>query len=201
MSSTPAPSTSLLESFWAFVGVAKYSLVVIVPLLFLLNRSHIRSSTRERMIRAQAEEAAREGEKGEKKTIMQPARTDLLPPKDERYTLAQLAEFDGKDGRPIYVSIKGTVFDVTRNAAVYGPGQSYAVFAAKDGSRGLGMSSLKEEDAVPDYSVLDEKDLKVLNDWHLFFVKRYNIVGKVTDHPTILAQEAAAAAEAQNTSS
>ncbi len=53
---------------------------------------------------------------------------------------------------------------------MYGPGKSYSVFAGKDGSRGLGMSSLKVEDAVPDYSVLDEKDMKVLDDWHAFFL-------------------------------
>lgn len=52
---------------------------------------------------------------------------------------------------------------------VYGPGKSYAIFAGKDGSRGLGLSSLKPEDAVPDWSTLDEKELKVLDDWHAFF--------------------------------
>lgn len=35
----------------------------------------------------------------------------------------------------------------------------------QDGSRGLGMSSLKPEDAVSDYSTLDETQLKTLNDW------------------------------------
>ena len=52
---------------------------------------------------------------------------------------------------------------------MYGPGKSYNIFAGKDGSRGLGMSSLKIEDAVPDFSVLPENEMKVLNDWHAFF--------------------------------
>ena len=52
---------------------------------------------------------------------------------------------------------------------VYGPGKSYSIFAGKDGSKGLGLSSLKEEDAVADYSELDEKAMVVLNDWHTFF--------------------------------
>lgn len=63
----------------------------------------------------------------------------------------------------------GTIFDVSSKAEVYGPGRSYSVFAGKDGSRGLGLSSLKTEDAVADYSTLDEKDMKVLDDWHAFF--------------------------------
>jgi len=29
------------------------------------------------------------------------------------YTLAELAAFDGKDGKPIYVAYKGIVYDVT----------------------------------------------------------------------------------------
>ena len=63
----------------------------------------------------------------------------------------------------------GTVFDVTRKADTYGPGKSYNLFAGKDASKALGMSSLKEEDAVSDYSGLSEADLKTLNDWHGFF--------------------------------
>ena len=44
----------------------------------------------------------------EPKTIMQPARTDLDPPKDDPFTLEQLREFDGSDpSKPVYVSIKG----------------------------------------------------------------------------------------------
>ena len=63
----------------------------------------------------------------------------------------------------------GTIFDVTHKAEVYGRGRSYNIFAGKDGSRGLGKSSLKLEDAVADYSDLDEKDKKVLDDWYSFF--------------------------------
>lgn len=58
---------------------------------------------------------------------------------------------------------------MTHKADSYGKGKSYNIFAGKDGSRGLGKSSLKEEDAVADYSVLDEKERKVLDDWHSFF--------------------------------
>ncbi|KAK7453327.1 hypothetical protein VKT23_012006 [Stygiomarasmius scandens] len=122
------------------------------------------------------------------KSIMQPAREDLLPPKDDPYTLEQLKAYDGSDSsKPIYVSIKGTVFDVSRKTDVYGPGKAYNIFAGKDGSRGLGMSSLKTEDAVPDWSVLEEKDKKTLDDWYTFFEKRYNIVGRVTDMPSTVA--------------
>jgi hypothetical protein len=64
---------------------------------------------------------------------------------------------------------KGDVFDVTRKRDVYGKGASYNIFAGKDGSRGLGKSSLKVEDAVSDYSTLPDNEMKVLDDWHSFF--------------------------------
>ncbi|KAG8697096.1 hypothetical protein FRC08_006735 [Ceratobasidium sp. 394] len=108
----------------------------------------------------------------------------LQPPKDDPYTLAELTAFDGQDpNRPVYVAIKGTIFDVTPKRDVYGPGGSYSVFAGKDGSKGLGLSSLKPEDAVPDWSTLEAKERGVLNDWYAFFSKRYNIVGRVSDLP------------------
>ncbi|KAH9940363.1 progesterone binding protein [Epithele typhae] len=115
---------------------------------------------------------------------MQPARTDLAPPKDDPFTVAQLMAFDGSDlSKPIYVAIKGTVFDVTHKSDTYGKGKSYNLFTGKDASRALGMSSLKAEDAVSDYSTLSEGDMKTLNDWFDFFTKRYNVVGKVIDLP------------------
>lgn len=126
---------------------------------------------------------------------MQAPRDDLAPPKEDPYTTEELKAYDGSDPtKPIYVAIKGvcrllclsrllarsaprnrtdvslgTIFDVSNKVEVYGLGKSYSIFAGKDGSRGLGMSSLKPEDAVADYSTLDTKDRKVLEDWHAFF--------------------------------
>ena len=63
----------------------------------------------------------------------------------------------------------GTVFDVTHKRDTYGKGGSYNLFAGKDASKALGKSSLKQEDASPDYSDLDPSERKVLDDWHSFF--------------------------------
>ena len=61
------------------------------------------------------------------------------------------------------------MFDVSHKRDVYGAGKSYNIFAGKDGSKGLGKSSLKPEDAVSDYSDLAENERKVLDDWETFF--------------------------------
>lgn len=119
-----------------------------------------------------------------KKMTQDPVRLD--PPKDTPFTANELSQFDGSDvSKPIYVAIKGIVFDVSGKREVYGPGGSYHVFAGKDGSKGLGKSSLKAEDAVADYSSLTEEELKVLDDWVVFFKKRYSIIGKVTPTSTV----------------
>lgn len=68
-----------------------------------------------------------------------------------------------------FLLLSGTIFDVTRKEEVYGPGKSYNIFAGKDASKGLGMSSLAPENAISDYSELDEKDRKTLDDWYEFF--------------------------------
>jgi membrane-associated progesterone receptor component len=54
-----------------------------------------------------------------------------------------------------------------------------AVFAGKEPNRALGKSSLKPEDCVSDFSTLSETETKTLNDWHTFFSKRYNIIGRL----------------------
>ncbi|TFK22102.1 cytochrome b5 [Coprinopsis marcescibilis] len=151
--------------------IVTYGGALLIPLVFLIYRA-----------RSKAETPVAPAETQDKplKPIMQPPTDVLDPPKDDPYTPEELAQYDGADpSKPIYVAIKGTIFDVTRKKDVYGPGQSYHIFAGKDGSKGLGMSSLKPEHAISDYSTLPENEMKVLNDWHSFFSKRYNIVGRV----------------------
>ncbi|KAF2188415.1 cytochrome b5, partial [Zopfia rhizophila CBS 207.26] len=104
---------------------------------------------------------------------------ELAPPKDDPITLDYLAKCDGtNEGYPIYVAIKGTVFDVSGKDS-YAPGKQYHVFAGKEPNRALAQSSLKLEDCRPDYDDLPEDKIKVLNDWYTFFSKRYNIVGRL----------------------
>ena len=58
---------------------------------------------------------------------------------------------------------------------MYAPGQGYSVFAGKDASKALGMSSLKPEDCIADYSTLNEEQLETLNKWVEFYKKKYDI--------------------------
>ncbi|KAJ1546651.1 hypothetical protein HK405_006951 [Cladochytrium tenue] len=112
------------------------------------------------------------------------------PPGTKVFTPEDLAAFDGRDSaKPVYLAIKGTVFDVTKNRGMYAPGQGYSVFAGKDASKALGMSSLKPEDCISDYSTLNEEELQTLNKWEAFYKKKYDIVGRpaMADSATITA--------------
>ncbi|ERS99365.1 progesterone binding protein [Sporothrix schenckii 1099-18] len=103
---------------------------------------------------------------------------NLQPPKDDPITLEELSAAKGVDGGKCYVAIKGLVYDVTGNKA-YQPGGSYHVFAGKDASRALALSSTKPDDVLSQWQDLDDKEKGVLNDWVTFFAKRYNVIGKV----------------------
>ena len=96
------------------------------------------------------------------------------------------ADVVGIKNEKIYVAVKGTVFDVTRNQESYGPDKGYHVFAGKDASRALARTSLDPQDVQPEYEDLPETDLKVLDDWYSFFLQRYNIVGKVEGHENLV---------------
>ncbi|MQM14315.1 hypothetical protein Taro_047244 [Colocasia esculenta] len=95
-------------------------------------------------------------------------------------TAAGLKAYDGSDdGKPIYVAIKATVYDVTAGKGFYGPGGDYCMFAGKDASRALAKMSKSEEDVTGDLDGLTEKELGVLDDWEKKFQAKYPVVGRV----------------------
>ncbi|XP_027051502.1 neudesin-like [Pocillopora damicornis] len=52
------------------------------------------------------------------------------------FTKEELSVYDGTNpDLPIYVAIKGIVFDVSESKKAYGPGGSYNKFTGKDASR------------------------------------------------------------------
>lgn len=121
------------------------------------------------------------------RSIMSAPRNDLAPPRYDPFTQEQLKMYNGSNPeQPVYVAIKGTIFDVTRRADTYGPGGSYNILAGKDASRCLARSTLKPEDVGAECGDLSEKQRKVLDEWYVFFRKRYNIVGTLVDPPAML---------------
>jgi membrane-associated progesterone receptor component len=98
-------------------------------------------------------------------------------------TTQQLIQYNGTDpSKPIYVAVKGRVFDVTTGKSFYGPGGAYAMFAGKDASRALAKMSKNEEDITSSLDGLTEKEIGVLNDWETKFVAKYPVVGTIVNY-------------------
>jgi len=63
------------------------------------------------------------------------------------FTLDELHDYDGSSpSRPLYLAIKGVVFDVTAGEKFYGPGKAYSKFAGRDITRSTAMFSTSERD-------------------------------------------------------
>lgn len=61
------------------------------------------------------------------------------------FTPRTLLPNNGKDGQPVYLAVKGKVYDVTSGRNFYGPGGPYENFAGRDATRGLACQSFDEE--------------------------------------------------------
>jgi len=79
------------------------------------------------------------------------------------------------------ISVRGQVYDVGfGGAGFYGEGCSYHLFCGKDASRALAKMSFKPEDVDrgwPDLDDLDDKEIKILDDWEKLFKRKYPRVG------------------------
>ena len=87
---------------------------------------------------------------------------------------------------PVYLAVRGQVFDVTPGRNFYGPGGPYENFAGRDASRGLACGSFDENMLTEDlYGPLDdlkglgEEEMAALADWEARFSEKYMVVGKL----------------------
>ncbi len=87
---------------------------------------------------------------------------------------------------PVYLAVRGKVFDVTPGRNFYGPGGPYENFAGRDASRGLACGSFDEEmltkdlhGPLDDLKSLDGDQLEALRDWEERFSEKYLVVGKL----------------------
>ncbi|EAU34223.1 conserved hypothetical protein [Aspergillus terreus NIH2624] len=68
----------------------------------------------------------------------------------------QLAVYNGADpALPIYLAVNGSIFDVSANPLVYGPGGHYSFFTGKDATRAF-VTGCFQEDLTPDLRGVEE---------------------------------------------
>ena len=118
-----------------------------------------------------------------------PVKEDLEEEKEplRDFTISQLRDFDGTKDQPIYVGLKGEVFDVSSASDLYGPGKSYSCFAGREASRAMARLSFEEEDlSSTKLEDLGPFERNTLDDWYQKFklYKCYPIVGRVSAPPS-----------------
>ncbi|KAJ5167474.1 uncharacterized protein N7482_006255 [Penicillium canariense] len=76
-------------------------------------------------------------------------------------TPVELSLYNGSDpSLPIYLAVNGSIFDVSANPLVYGPGGSYNFFAGRDATRAF-VTGCFEEDLTPDLIGAEEMFMPV----------------------------------------
>lgn len=102
------------------------------------------------------------------------------------FTPPELKPYNGENGMPVYLAVRGQVFDVTPGKNFYGPGGPYENFAGRDASKGLACGSFDEDvltknldGPLDNLSGLNEDQLEALQGWEERFTEKYIIVGKL----------------------
>nr|XP_056709567.1 neudesin [Euleptes europaea] len=95
------------------------------------------------------------------------------------FTEPELARYDGQEeGLPIYIAIKGVVFDVTSRKEFYGKGAPYNTLVGKDSTRGIAKMSLDPADLTHDTTGLTTEELQSLDEtFNNVYKAKYPIVG------------------------
>ncbi|KAF2398488.1 putative DNA damage response protein [Trichodelitschia bisporula] len=102
------------------------------------------------------------------------------------FTPPTLLPYNGENSMPVYLAVRGKVFDVSSGRNFYGPGGPYANFAGRDASRGLACGSFDESMLTKDLNGpldtlqgLDDEQLEALKGWEERFMDKYLVVGKL----------------------
>ncbi|EEY20132.1 hypothetical protein ACHAQF_001866 [Verticillium nonalfalfae] len=102
------------------------------------------------------------------------------------FTPHTLLPFTGKDNSPVYLAVRGRVFDVSSGRNFYGPEGPYANFAGRDASRGLACGSFDEDMLTKDLDGpldtlegLGAEEMEALQGWEERFESKYLVVGRL----------------------
>ncbi|XP_041352928.1 neudesin-like [Gigantopelta aegis] len=95
------------------------------------------------------------------------------------FTDSQLKEYDGSDAsKPLYMAIKGVVFDVSSGEDFYGKGSPYNALIGIDSTRAVAKMSLDEPDLNNDLTGLTDDELKALDEvFEQTYKAKYPIAG------------------------
>ncbi|XP_008296497.1 neudesin [Stegastes partitus] len=95
------------------------------------------------------------------------------------FTEEELKRYDGtQEEQPIYMAVKGVVFDVTKGKEFYGKDAPYNALVGKDSTRAVAKMSLDPADLTSDTSGLTDEQLESLDSiFEDTYKTKYPIVG------------------------
>ncbi|CCW70083.1 unnamed protein product [Phytomonas sp. Hart1] len=99
------------------------------------------------------------------------------------FTAEQLAHFNGEGDTPIYISLKGIIYDCSTGEIFYGENKPYHSFAGKEITRCLAKMLVSSTEANSGWSNLSEKHILTLNTWVEKYESKYPIVGTFQPDP------------------
>lgn len=80
----------------------------------------------------------------------------------------------------LLIAVKGVVYDVSWNTALYGPGQEYHCLLGRDASKALAVNDLSTVFAADQsLSALTDTQRGILDKWELKFQSKYVILGRL----------------------
>ncbi|MCJ1325453.1 hypothetical protein MMC10_002116 [Thelotrema lepadinum] len=104
----------------------------------------------------------------------------------KHFTPPTLKPYNGENDMPVYLAVRGKVFDVTSGRNFYGPGGPYENFAGRDASRGLACGSFDEDmltkdlqGPLDDLKDLGPEEMEAMRGWEERFNEKYLVVGKL----------------------
>jgi membrane-associated progesterone receptor component len=102
------------------------------------------------------------------------------------FTPPTLVPYNGTNNMPVYLAVRGHIFDVTSGRNFYGPGGPYQNFAGRDASRGLACGSFDEDMLTKDLEGpldtledLGPDEMEALRGWEERFSEKYLVVGEL----------------------
>lgn len=106
-----------------------------------------------------------------------------LPP-FHHYTKTELRTYDGTDGKPILVAVKGRVYDMTSHPSgqdFYSASGAYGAFAGNDVTRALATMQFDDvgSNTLTD---LDTSEIEVLDQWIALYESKYAVVGSFEEY-------------------
>lgn len=102
-------------------------------------------------------------------------------------TLEELAEYDGRElpgtngHAPLFLAVRGRIYDVSAGASFYGPGRSYHKLVGKDATRAFCTGCLEPECLISSVEGLTESQQKEAERWIELYEHhdKYKLVGRV----------------------